>query len=79
MMGKLVARDSKVNRPFKSKIYQSQRRGQSGIFYETHKYDRVNYKTDIEQIVVTEEISIDRIEVDQGMNKIIGEKILEAM
>ena len=37
-------------------------------------------KIDIAQIVVTEEISIvDKIEVDRGMNKIIGEEILEAM
>ena len=32
-------------------------------------------KTDINPIVVTGEISMDRIGVDQGMNKIKGEKI----
>ena len=30
-----------------------------------------------DHIVVTGEISIDKIEVDQGMNKIIGGEILE--
>ena len=33
MMGKLVARDSEVNRPFKPQIYQSKRRGQGKNFY----------------------------------------------
>ena len=36
-------------------------------------------KIDIDQIVVTEEISIDRIEVGQDINKITGERILEVM
>ena len=36
-------------------------------------------KTHIGQIVVIEEISIDRIEVDQDMNKIVGVESLEAM
>ena len=38
-----------------------------------------NTKTDTDEIVVTEEISIDSTEVDQGMNKIMGESILEAL
>ena len=37
-----------------------------------------NIKIDTDQIVETEEISIDKIEVDLGMNKIIGEEISEA-
>ena len=36
-------------------------------------------KLDTDQIVETEEISMDKIEVDLGMNKIIGEEILEEM
>ena len=36
-------------------------------------------KIGIDQIVVIREISIDKIEVDPGMNKIIEEEILEAM
>ena len=35
-------------------------------------------KTDIDPIVVTGEISMDKIEVDKGMNIIIGENILKA-
>ena len=34
-MGKLAARDSKVNRPFKPQIYQTERRRQSRNFYDT--------------------------------------------
>ena len=44
MMGKLAARDSEVNRPFKPSIYQSKRRGQSGNVYETQNYDIGNYR-----------------------------------
>ena len=36
-------------------------------------------KSDTDQRVVTEEISIDDVEVDPGMSKIIEEEILEAM
>ena len=43
-MGKLTARDSEVNLPFKPQIYQSKRRGQNKKNYDTHNYDRVNYK-----------------------------------
>ena len=34
-------------------------------------------KIGTDKIVVTEKISIEKIEVNQGMNKIIGDKILE--
>ena len=43
MMGKLAARDSEINRPFKPQIYQS-KRGQGRTFYDSHNYDRVNYQ-----------------------------------
>ena len=36
-------------------------------------------KSDTDQIVVTGEISIDKVEGDPGMNRIIEEEILEAM
>ena len=36
-------------------------------------------KIGTDQIVVTGEISIDKIEVNQGMNKITGEEILVVM
>ena len=35
-------------------------------------------KTDIHPTLVTGEINMDRTGIDQGMNKIIGQKILEA-
>ena len=40
MMGKLVSRDSEVNRPFKPQIYQSKRWGQSRNFNDSHNYGR---------------------------------------
>ena len=51
-MGELVARDSKVNRPFKPQIYEIKRRGQSRNFYDSHNcdseyeqnYRRVNFR-----------------------------------
>ena len=72
-MGKLAARNNETNRQLKPQIYQSRRRGQSRNFYDTHNYDRGNYQNRYSSD------SSDRIEVDQGMNKIIGEKILEAI
>ena len=72
MMGKLVVRDGKVSRLFKPQIHQSKRRGQVEIF--------------MIHIIMTEEIIkigtgqiMDKIEIDQGMDKIIGEEILGAM
>ena len=44
MMGKLAARDSEVNMPFKPQIYQSNRRGHSRIFYDSPNYDQGNYQ-----------------------------------
>ena len=44
MMGKLAARDNGTNRQFKPQIFQSRRRGQSRIFYDSHNYDRGNYQ-----------------------------------
>ena len=43
MMGKLVARYSEVNRPFKPQIYQSKGRRQGRNFYDSHNYDKGNY------------------------------------
>ena len=79
IMGKLVARDKGTNRQFKPQIYQSRRRGQSINFYDSIIMIEEIVKSDTDQIVVTGEISIDKVEVDPGMNKIIGEEILEAM
>ena len=39
MLGKLSARDTKVNRSFKLQVYQSKRTGQSRNFYDSHNFD----------------------------------------
>ena len=44
MMGKLAARDNGTNKQFKPQIYQSRRRGQSRIVYDSHNNDRGNYQ-----------------------------------
>ena len=44
MMGKLVARDNEVNRPFIPQVYQSKERGQSRNFYDSHNHDRGTIK-----------------------------------
>ena len=77
-MGKLVARDSEANRPFKPQIYQSKRRGQSRNFMTHIIMTEESTETDIDLIVMIGEISMNRIEVGQNMNKISGEKTLEA-
>ena len=59
MMGKLAARGNETNRQFKPQVYQSRRRGQSRKFYDIMTEEIT--KIDIDQIVVTDEISIDRI------------------
>ena len=38
MMSKLTAQGSSVNRPFKTKIYQGKRRGQSRNCYDQDRY-----------------------------------------
>ena len=76
-MGKLAARDSEVNRPFKPQICQSKRRGQSRYSYDTLWLSKLQ-KTDIDLIAVAGEISMDRTGLNQGKNKTIEEKILEA-
>ena len=80
MTGKLAARDSKVNRPFKPQVYQSKWRGQGRNFYDSHNYDGGTIKINIDQIVGIGDFNLtDKAEVDQGMNKTIEEEILEAI
>ena len=79
MMGKLVARDSEVNRPFKPQVYQSKQRGHSRNSYDLHNYDRWNYQNKYRSNSGERRIQFNR----QGrgrpsMNKIIEEEILEA-
>ena len=80
MMGKLAARDNGKNRQFKPQIYQSRRMGQSRNFYDSSNFDRGHYQGQYRSTVEIGEFNlVDRAEVDQGMNKIIGEEVLEAM
>ena len=73
LMGKLATRDNGTNRQFKPQIYQSKRRGHSRNFYDTHIMIEEIIKIDIDQIEEIEEFSlVDKVEVDQGMSKIIG-------
>ena len=61
------------------RLIRAEEEDKVGIFMTHIIMTKEITKIDKDKIVVTEEISIDRIEVDQGMNKIIGEEILEAM
>ena len=85
LMSKLPANEEGTNKQFKPKIYQSKRRDLMGNFY-----DRCAIRIGIDQIAEIEEYNLavefcmdKAIEVDQGMDKIIGmtlgEQILEAM
>ena len=44
MMGKLVAKEHKVNRTFKSQVYQGKQGGQSRNFHNSYKLDTGNYQ-----------------------------------
>ena len=44
MMNKLTIQDDSQNKPFKPKIYQGKRRGQTRNFYDRHRYDQRNYQ-----------------------------------
>ena len=79
-MCKVAARNNGNNRQFKHKIYQSRRRGQSRNFYDSHNYDRGNYQNRYRSNSRDRRIQFSgQSRVDQGMNKIIGYDILEAM
>ena len=79
MMVKLAARDNETNRHFKPQIYQSRRRGQSRNSYDAHNHDRGNYQNRYRSDNHERRNQYSKVEVDQGMNKIIGEEILETM
>ena len=75
-MVKLAARNNGANRKFKPQIYQSIRRGKSRNFYDSHNHDREIYQNRTDQIAEIEEFNlVDKVEVGQGMNKIIGEEV----
>ena len=76
MMGKLAARDNETNKQFKPQIHQNRRRGQVEIFMIHIIMIEEIIQIDIDQIAEIKEFNVeDKVEVDQGMNKIIGEKI----
>ena len=82
MMGKLAARDSEVNKPFKPQIYQSKRRRQGSHLFLMHLIitKKKTFKIDTDQIVEIGEFSlVDKVEANQGMNRTIELKTLEAM
>ena len=84
MMNKSATRDSRTNRQFKHQIYQSKRRAQSRNFYDECNYNRGKYQNRYRlNAEIGESNLVDKIEVDQGMNRtigmIIGEEILEVM
>ena len=90
MMSQLVTKDDGTNKQFKPQIYQNKRRGQSRNFYDKHNYDQKIIRIGIDQIAeigefnLVVEFNMDRIiEVDQGMDKVIGmtlgEEIIEVM
>ena len=76
-MGKLVARDSKANKPFKPQIYQSKRRGQGRNLYDSHNNKKENYQNRYRSNSGDRELSLaDKADVGQGMDRIVGEKTL---
>ena len=82
MMGKLTTRDNGTNSQFKAQIYQSKRRGQSRNFMIHIIMTEEIIKIGMDQIVEIGEFNlVDKVEVGQGMNRIIGiligEEILE--
>ena len=80
MMGTLAARDNWTKGQCKPQIYKSRKGDKVEVsvihIIMTEEIIKVgiNHKVEIKEINL-----VDKIEVDQGMNKIIGEQILEAM
>ena len=73
MMGKLATRDNGTNKQFKPQINQSKRRGQSRIFMIDIIMISKAIKISTHQIEEIEGFNlVDKVEVDQGMNRIIG-------
>ena len=78
MMGKLATRDNGTNRQLKPPIYQRKRMGQCRIFMIDVIMISKVIKIGTDHIAEIEEVNlVDKVEVDQGMNTIIGEEILE--
>ena len=78
MIGKLAARDSGSGRQFKPQAYQGKRGGQNRDSYDRCSYDQQGYKNRY-RLDSGDRNSIGKIEVDQGMNKVIEEEMLKVM
>ena len=80
MIGKLATRERRTNRQFKPQMHQSRGRGQNRSYSQRSYQIGTDKITD--QIAETKD-STDKIEVgldmNQDMNRIIGEVILEGM
>ena len=80
MIGKLPARDNGTNRQLKPQFIRAKEGDKVEIFMNQVTMIEEIIKIGRDQIAETGEFKlVDKIEVDQGMNKIIDEKILEAM
>ena len=90
MMSKLTTQDDNPVKPFKPKIYQSKRRGQTRKTYNRCHYGQRNYQNRYRPNSGDRRISFSsriqygqNTEIDQGMIKTIGmileEKILEGI
>ena len=72
MMGKLTTRDNRTNRQFTPQIYQSKAGNRVDIFMIHIGMTEEIIKIGIDQIAETGEFNlVDKVEVDQGMNRII--------
>ena len=78
MIGKLATRDSRPGRQFKPQIYQGKVENRIEITMTDTIMTSEVIRIDIDQIVDIGD-SIGKTEADQGINKIIGEEILEVM
>ena len=77
MMDKIAARHNGTNSNLR--FIRAEEEDKVEIFMTDIIITEEITKIDIYQIVVTKEISIDKLVVDWGVNKIMGEEILEAM
>ena len=79
MIGKLATRDSGSgrHRQFKPHIYQGKGRGLNRRNYDRCNYDQRGFQNKGQ--IVKKGDGTGKIEIDLGMNKIIGEEILEVI
>ena len=78
MIGKIAARDNGSGRQFKPQIYQGKRSRQKEVVMINAVMISEVIRIDKGQLVETGDIT-DKIEEDQGLNKIIEEEVIEVM